>query len=235
MRSNAASGAASLPPVLSPPNNRHKNRSFNVIGRPVLILVDEIMDYIRKLSDTEHADLAVRDMAFLRALLDSVNDVPHVAAVVVMIASEKDNMDLDGIGQQRRNELDALLIRNGETATINDNTDFAAILQRRLFERTAPTEVLAATARTFTTLMTGPWRDEVFNAVPATATPEFPDEVARCFGDMRELQPIGYSWLGCILLPSSRWTRSSTRSGRATCSWPSNSAWSSAVSAHRSL
>ena len=155
--------------------------ALTAIGRPVLILVDEIMDYIRQLSDTEHADLAVRDMAFLRALLDSVNDVPHVAAVVVMIASEKDSMDLDGAGQQRRNELDALLIRNGETATINDNTDFAAILQRRLFERTAPAEVLAATARTFTTQMTGPWRDKVFNAVPATATPEFADEVARCY------------------------------------------------------
>ena len=155
--------------------------ALTAIGRPVLILVDEIMDYIRQLSDTENADLAVRDMAFLRALLDSVNDVKNVAAVVVMIASEKDNMDLDGAGQQRRNELDALLIRNGETATINDNTDFAAILQRRLFERTAPAEVLAATARTFTTQMTGPWRDKVFNAVPATATPEFADEVARCY------------------------------------------------------
>ena len=112
--------------------------ALTAIGRPVLILVDEIMDYIRQLSETEHADLAVRDMAFLRALLDSVNDVPHVAAVVVMIASEKDNMDLDGAGQQRRNELDALLIRNGETATINDNTDFAAILQRRLFSGPHP-------------------------------------------------------------------------------------------------
>ena len=155
--------------------------ALTAIGRPVLVLVDEIMDYIRQLSDTEHADLAVRDMAFLRALLDSVNDVPNVAAVIVMIASEKDNIDLDAAGQRRRNELDDLLIRNGETATINDNTDFAAILRRRLFEGTAPTEVLAATARTFTTRMTGPWRDKVFKTIPATASPEFPDEVARCY------------------------------------------------------
>jgi hypothetical protein len=155
--------------------------ALTAVGRPVLILVDEIMDYIRQLSETEHADLAIRDMAFLRALLDSVNDVPHVAAVVVMIASEKDTMDLDGAGQQRRNELDALLIRNGETATINDNTDFAAILQRRLFSGTAPAEVLAATAQTFTSRMTGPWRDKVFDAVPATASPDFTDEVARCY------------------------------------------------------
>jgi Protein of unknown function (DUF499) len=155
--------------------------ALTAVARPVLILVDEIMYYIGQLSETEHADLAVRDMAFLRALLDSVNDVPHVAAVVVMIASEKDTMDLDGAGQQRRNELDALLIRNGETATINDNTDFAAILQRRLFEGTAPAEVLTATTRTFTSRMTGPWREKVFDAVPVTASPEFPEEVARCY------------------------------------------------------
>ena len=155
--------------------------ALTAVGRPVLILVDEIMDYIRQLSDTQLADLAVRDMAFLRALLDSVNDVPNVAAVVVMIASEKDNIDLDIGGQKRRNELDDLLIRNGEPATINDNTDFAAILRRRLFEGTAPTEVLTATAREFTTRMTGPWRDKVFKAVPATASPEFPEEVARCY------------------------------------------------------
>ena len=155
--------------------------ALTAVGRPVLILVDEIMDYIRQLSETEHADLAIRDMAFLRALLDSVNDVPHVAAVVVMIASEKDSMDLDGAGQQRRNELDDLLIRNGEPATINDNTDFSAILQRRLFDSTAPAEVLAATARTFTGRMIGPWREKVFDVVPVTASPEFADEVARCY------------------------------------------------------
>jgi hypothetical protein len=40
---------------------------------------------------------------------------------------------------------------------------------------------LAATARTFTARMTGPWRDKVFNAVPATATPDFADKVARCY------------------------------------------------------
>ena len=68
------------------------------MDRPVLILVDEIMDYIRQLSDSPHHDLAIKDMAFLRALLDSVNDVPHVAMVVVMIASDKDTMALDDDG-----------------------------------------------------------------------------------------------------------------------------------------
>jgi hypothetical protein len=155
--------------------------ALTAVGRPVLILVDEILDYVRQLSLTDNADLAIKDMAFLRALLDSVNDVPHVAAVVVMIASEADNIDLDETGQKRRQELDDLLIRNGETATINDNTDFAAILRRRLFEGTAPAEVLKATTSAFTSKMTGPWRTKVFDLVPATASPEFSDEVARCY------------------------------------------------------
>ena len=70
------------------------------VGRPVLILIDELMDYVRQLSDLALADIATRDMAFLRALLDAVNDVPNVALAVVMIASEKDTMDLDEQGTQ---------------------------------------------------------------------------------------------------------------------------------------
>ncbi len=155
--------------------------ALTAVGRPVLILVDEILDYVRQLSLTENADLAIKDMAFLRALLDSVNDVPNVAAVVVMIASEADNIDLDDAGQKRRQELDDLLIRNGETATINDNTDFAAILRRRLFDGHAAAEVLKATSIAFATRMTGPWRTKVFDAVPVTASPDFADEVARCY------------------------------------------------------
>ena len=155
--------------------------ALTAVGRPVLILIDEIMDYVRQLSLSEHADLAIKDMAFLRALLDSVNDVPNVAAVVVMIASERDNIDLDTAGQKRRQELDDLLIRNGETATINDNTDFAAILRRRLFDGTPPIEVLTATADAYMKRMTGPWRTKVFDQVPAIASSGFADEVTRCY------------------------------------------------------
>lgn len=155
--------------------------ALTAVGRPVLILIDEILDYVRQLSLTENADLAIKDMAFLRAMLDSVNDVPNVAAVVVMIASEADNIDLDDAGQRRRQELEDLLVRNGETATINDNTDFAAILRRRLFVGAAPAEVLKATAAAFTSTMTGSWRTKVFDHLPASGSTEFPDEVARCY------------------------------------------------------
>lgn len=155
--------------------------ALKAVGRPVLILVDEIMDYIRQLSGSDLHDLAIKDIAFLRALLDSVNDVPHVVMVVVMIASDKDRMDLDEVGRSRRDELDQLLDRNGWPGTINDNTDFAAILRRRLFEAKPPDEVLTATAGVFARAMTGPWRTKVFDTLGAPWTREWGAEVARCY------------------------------------------------------
>ena len=166
------------------PDYADKNRiseALVAVGRPVLILVDEIMDYIRQLSTSENADLAVRDMAFLKALLDTVNDVPHVAMVVVMIGSEKetDTMVLDEAGQARRTELSDQLERNGRPATVTSNTDFAAILRRRLFENKPPAEVMAATAALFQKNMTGAWAKNVF--VGPLAMSDFTDQVARCY------------------------------------------------------
>ena len=61
----------------------------------MLIIVDEVLDYIGNgLDGANKPDLAAQDMAFLRALLDVVNDVPHVAMLVVMIASDSDKTAL---------------------------------------------------------------------------------------------------------------------------------------------
>ncbi len=45
-------------------------KALKAVNRPVLVLMDEVMDYVRQLDETDKADLAVRDAAFLRALLD---------------------------------------------------------------------------------------------------------------------------------------------------------------------
>src|ERR1035437_7628115 len=123
--------------------------AIGAIGRPVLILVDEILDYVRQLSLVEHADLANQDMAFLRALTDTANDVPNVAMVVVMISSDEDSIVLDAPGLARRQEIEDLLVRNGKKATVTSNTDFAEIIRRRLFETSAPAEVARATRDLF--------------------------------------------------------------------------------------
>ena len=151
------------------------------VHRPVLILVDEILDYVRQLSESHHKDLAVRDMAFLRALLDTVNDVPNVAMVVVMISSERDPMHLDADAQGRRAELEALLVRNGKPATVTSHTDFAAILRRRLFDTPPAKEVVRSTIAAFNDTMKGAWADKVFASLSKGSTDSFDDEVQRCY------------------------------------------------------
>lgn len=155
--------------------------ALTAVDRPVLILIDEILDYVRGLSLSENADLAIKDMAFLRALLDIVNDVPNVAMVLVMIATEHDTIDLDRTGQQRRDEIDALLVRNGKTATVTSNNDFAAILRRRLFDGTPPNEVLDATAKLFVKAMKEGWGAKVFSSLPKATPGDFCQEVQRCY------------------------------------------------------
>jgi hypothetical protein len=59
--------------------------------RPVLILLDELMDYAQLLSDRAHRDSMPSEQGFLNSLMDAVDDVPQVAFVVVMIKSELDD------------------------------------------------------------------------------------------------------------------------------------------------
>lgn len=156
-------------------------KALIAVNRPVLILVDEVLDYVRQLSTSANADLAVEDMAFLRALCDAVDDVDGVAMVVVMIASERDSTYLDEDGEKRRDELEDLLTRNGTTETVTSNADFADILHRRLFKRPAPREVVDATAEQHLTGMEGVWRDKVFDGQPGCGPQDFRDAVVRCY------------------------------------------------------
>ncbi|MDI2019999.1 DUF499 domain-containing protein [Paenarthrobacter nicotinovorans] len=152
------------------------------LNRPVLIIIDEILDYIgHSLDGAGKPDMTAQDMGFLRALLDVVNDVPHVAMLVVMIASEKDSLALSADGDRRRDDLQRLLERNGQTATVNENADFSAILRRRLFVQPPANEVVKATLNGFQSLMKAKGWDKVFTSAALPWTDAFSEEVQRTY------------------------------------------------------
>lgn len=128
------------------------------VGRPVLILVDEVMDYIRWASN-KNEKLVGSDMGFLRALLDSANKVENCALVVVMIASDKDRIALNRRGKECQAELEDLLTRNSQATTVSSGGDFADIIRRRLFQTSPPAEVTNATASLFLGQKVGEWRN----------------------------------------------------------------------------
>lgn len=148
------------------------------VGRPVLILVDEVMDYIRWASN--HDDkLVLSDMAFLRSLLETVNKVNNCALVVVMIASDKDRIVLNERGKQCQEELEDLLTRNGQATTVSSGGDFADIIRRRLFQVSTPVEVTNATANLFLEQMDGSWCGAFLKAGESDVG--FQDKVARSY------------------------------------------------------
>ena len=158
------------------------------LGRPVLIIIDEILNYIGDgLDGRENQSLAAQDMAFLRALVETVTSVPHVSMIVVMISSEKDSTTLRGGGEARRADLESYLQRQGVVATaVNENADFTSILRRRLFSApVAPADADKATAEAIAALgpilEQGAWKSRVFGVLNGNWTRRFAPEVARTF------------------------------------------------------
>jgi len=149
------------------------------LNRPVLILMDEIMDYVRQLDDVRYENERNAELAFLKALFDAVNDVPHVAMVVVMISTERDRAVYGPLAQRLREELQANMVRNGASTAVTEASDFSQIIRRRLFDAPPPDNVTMATAAMFTET-TAPWK-AVLQRVPAADAASFPTAMARAY------------------------------------------------------
>ncbi|MFI9552354.1 DUF499 domain-containing protein [Nonomuraea endophytica] len=165
-------------------SDKHKiAEAIRTVDRPVLIIVDEVLDYIGNgLDGTGKAELPAQDMAFLRALLDVVNDVPHVAMLMVMIASDADKTALSEAAQNRRDDLNTLLERNGLPATVTEVGDFADILRRRLFDAEPSAEIIAATAKLYEPVLGDKtWSKQVWDAVGTSWRLSWKTEVAACY------------------------------------------------------
>ncbi|MFZ0230563.1 MAG: DUF499 domain-containing protein, partial [Mycobacterium sp.] len=128
------------------PNKATLQDALAGVGRPVLILLDELMDYVLQVSDASAIESMPSEQAFLNALMDACDDVPRVAFVVVMIRSELDPEGYTPAADNFREYIARRLNRNGTTIAVTESADFTAIIRRRLFERTTvkpPTRELA--------------------------------------------------------------------------------------------
>ncbi|MDA0160654.1 DUF499 domain-containing protein [Solirubrobacter ginsenosidimutans] len=166
--------------------------AIRAVNRPVLVIVDEILDYVGNgLDGANRPDLAAQDMAFLRALLDVINDVPHVAMLAVMIASDRDKTSLSTAAAARRDDLNSLLERNGTPATVTEVGDFADILRRRLFDGDPAAEVLAATVARYHPLHSDPvWVKNVWDQVGGQWREQWAAQVAECYPFHPQLMAI---------------------------------------------
>lgn len=148
------------------PNKAALARALEAAGGPVLILLDELMDYVMLLSDQAHVASMPGEKAFLNALMDAVDDVPQVAFVVVMIRSDLDERGYTADADDFRAYVASRLERNGITVAVTEAQDFSSIIRRRLFEPAANPPI-AATAELWRNA-SGAWKDQVFDRLGAT-------------------------------------------------------------------
>ena len=122
-------------------------------GRPTLILVDELVQWVEKSlqnPDLNHAGIKTT----IAALASAVDKTPH--AVLVITSPEPGNIAFQRSTQLLTDamaEVDTILARTSYDMVPSEDTDLAAILRQRLFEQWDDT-ARAATARAYADL----WR-----------------------------------------------------------------------------
>jgi hypothetical protein len=132
--------------VAQGPNKATLQEALARVGRPVLILLDELMDYAMALSDADTVGTMPSEQAFLNALMDACDDVPRVAFVLVMIRTDLDPEGYTPRAESFREYLASRINRNGATIAVTETGDFAAIIRRRIFEQAKFEKAAAALA-----------------------------------------------------------------------------------------
>ena len=153
------------------------------VGRPVLVLFDEVMHYVRNVTAAGPTERAVNDQSFLIEIMRHTKEVPRCVAVMVMIDSTRDPIALSEFGQQCREELEAEAAR-GEVSTdaVTSPNDFANIIRRRLFQTNPQQETIRSTTELFErTMRDHAWAKEVFGRLRWADTEDFAAQVERSY------------------------------------------------------
>jgi hypothetical protein len=143
--------------------------AFAELDRPVLVVIDELMDYAMALTDQAAIGGLPGEQAFLNALTDAVDDQPQVALIIVMIRSDEDHSGYHPAAEEMREYLAARLQRNGETVTVTDPADFAQIIRRRLFNHAEVDDAAEALADAYLA-MKDAWAAQVYGKLGSGRT-----------------------------------------------------------------
>jgi hypothetical protein len=168
--------------VAGGPNKGTLQQALTDARRPVLILLDELMDYVLQLSDATNVEGMPNEKAFLNALMDACDDVPRVAFIVVMIRSELDERGYPPLAEDFRSYVSERLVRNGTTVAVTEAQDFASIIQRRLFETPKGALPADAIAKAVTVAGAAGWQDKVLDKLgPNRGLAGFDERVAASY------------------------------------------------------
>ncbi len=122
-RGVAALGAAAR---TTPPGTESLARAFAAAGAPVLLLFDEVLNFVNR-----HRGMAESFHAFLQNLTVAVTGVRRAAAVISLPRSQVEMTDWDHQWQER---ITKVVRRVARDLIANDESETSEVVRRRLFE-----------------------------------------------------------------------------------------------------
>ena len=110
----------------SPPGTEALQRVFQAANAPVLVLFDEVLNFINR-----HRKLADPFLAFIQNLTVAMTATTHGAAVISLPRSQVEMTDWDMQWQER---ITKVVRRVAKDLFANDETEVSEVVRRRLFD-----------------------------------------------------------------------------------------------------
>jgi predicted AAA+ superfamily ATPase len=110
----------------TPPGTEAISRIFEAAQKPVLILFDEVLNFINR-----HRNMAESFHAFIQNLTVAMAGATHGAAVISLPRSQVEMTDWD---QQWQQKITKVVRRVAKDLIANDESEISEVVRRRLFE-----------------------------------------------------------------------------------------------------
>jgi len=125
----------------TPPGTESLARLFSAAGGPVLLLLDEVLNFLNR-----HRGMADHFHAFIQNLTVAATGTTCGAAVISLPRSQVEMTDWD---MQWQDRITKVVRRVAKDLIANDETEISEVVRRRLFEDLGSDTVRASVAKTY--------------------------------------------------------------------------------------
>ncbi|MBZ5523276.1 MAG: DUF499 domain-containing protein [Acidobacteriia bacterium] len=125
----------------SPPGTEALNRVFQLAGGSVLILFDEVLNFMNR-----HREMSASLYAFIQNLTVAMTGTTHSAAVISLPRSQVEMTDEDLDWQEK---ITKVVRRVSKDLIVNDDAEISEVLRKRLFDDIGPEKARNAVAKAY--------------------------------------------------------------------------------------
>jgi len=125
----------------TPPGTETLTRVFQAAGGPVLLLFDEVLNFLNR-----HRSMAEQFHAFIQNLVVATTGTTHGVAVISLPRSQVEMTDWD---MQWQEKITRVVRRVAKDLIANDETEISEVVRRRLFEEIGNERIRKNVARMY--------------------------------------------------------------------------------------